>query len=342
MSYLELIVKVNLPAVEIASDFLISEIGFSAVITEEEYVHLENTFGIIKAYCEEGDLCISGENPISPLCNGRPDEGEQMHSNVELAGFCDTGRDGKIEFNAAEIQQKLFEKRDSLLECGFSNEDLGDWICVFTLVEDESWADNWKKYWDVQKIGEKTVICPSWIEYAPNSDEIKIELDPGSAFGTGTHPTTRLCIRELEKYVNLDSTVADIGCGSGILAIAAKKLGASRVDGVDIDLDSIRVSNENAQINSVECNFWQGTACDVKEHYDVVVANILAHVIVEIMPDLKKIAKNGGILIFSGIIEEKAQDVLNSMKKHDIDFVSQEIELGNGENWVCIVGKNNA
>jgi len=302
MAYFELIVKVNSPSVEIASDFLISEIGFSAVITEEEYVHLENTFGVIKAYSQEGE----------------------------------------IEFSEKELQQKLFEKRDSLLECGFSKEDLGDWICLFTLLEDESWADNWKKYWDVQKIGQKTVICPSWMEYTPKPDEIKIELDPGSAFGTGTHPTTRLCIRELEKYVDSNTTVVDVGCGSGILSIAAKMLGAKEVDGVDIDPDSVRVSNENAQINNTECNFWQGTAVDVKAQYDVVVANILAHVIVEIMPDLKNIAKDDAILIFSGIIEEKAQDVLDATKKHGLSVVSQEIELGNGENWVCIVAKNNA
>ncbi len=302
MPYLELIVKVNQPAIEIASDFLISEIGFSGVITEEDYVHLENTFGIIKAYAQEGE----------------------------------------IKFGEKEIQQKLFEKRDSLLEYGFSKEDLGDWICLFSLVEDESWADNWKKYWDVQKIGQKTVICPSWIEYSPKSDEIKIELDPGSAFGTGTHPTTRLCIRELEKYVNYETTAVDVGCGSGILSIAANMLGAKEVDGVDIDPDSIRVSEENAQINAVECNFWQGTAVDVKAQYDVVVANILAHVIVDIMSDLKKISKDNAILIFSGIIEEKAQDVLASMKKHGISLISQAIEPGNGENWVCIVGKNNA
>lgn len=302
MSYFELIVKVNSPAVEIASDFLISEIGFSGVVTEEEYVHLENTFGIIKAYAEEGE----------------------------------------IELDEKDIQQKLFEKRDSLLECGFSKEDLGDWICLFSLIEDESWSDNWKKYWDVQKIGQKTVICPSWIEYTPKSDEIKIELDPGSAFGTGTHPTTRLCIRELEKYVSSDTKVVDVGCGSGILSIAAKMLGAEAVDGVDVDPDSVRVSIENAQINKTECKFWQGTAIDVKAQYDVVVANILAHVIVEIMFDLKNISKNNAILIFSGIIEEKANDVLDAMEKHGIALISQEIEPGNGENWVCIVGKNNA
>lgn len=298
MAYLELVVKVNEPAAEIASDFLM-ELGFAGVITEDNFIDRKNVFGAIKAYSDEGD----------------------------------------ISFSEAEIQQKLFEKRYFLLEGGFSDEDLGDWTCVLIKIEDQSWAENWKKHWDVQKIGRKTVICPSWIEYTPNADELKIELDPGSAFGTGTHPTTRLCIRELENYVNLDSTVADIGCGSGILAIAAKKLGAQVVKSVDTDPDSVRVSKENALINNVECDFSEGTASNVLEQYDIVVANILAQVIIEIMSDLKRITKPGGILILSGIIEEKAEAVLVAMQKYGIAVVSQTIEPGNGENWVCLTGK---
>lgn len=299
MPYLELIVRVNEPAVEIVSDFLISEIGFSGVVTEDVFLNRENSFGVIKAYAQEGD----------------------------------------VSFDEVQIRQKLFEQRSVLLGRGLSDEDLGDWSCFLSLIEDESWSENWKKYWDVQKIGKRTVICPSWLEYELQEDEIKIELDPGAAFGTGTHPTTRLCIRELEKYVNSDSLVADIGCGSGILAIAAKKLGAKDVIGVDIDPESIRVSDENMAINQTACKFWQGTSSDVDGEYDIVVANILAHVIIEIMHDLKRIVKQGGVLILSGIIEEKAKDVEHSVKKNGLLLVSTSIEAGNGENWVCIVAK---
>jgi ribosomal protein L11 methyltransferase len=300
MPYLELVVKVNEPAVEIASDFLISELGFSGVVTEDVFLNRENSFGVIKAYAQ----------------------------------------DGEVTFDEQQIKQKLLDQRNILLERGLSDAELGYWSCFLSRIEDESWAENWKKYWNVQKIGTKTVICPSWLEYEPARDEIKIELDPGCAFGTGTHPTTRLCIRELEKYVTEDSTVADIGCGSGILAIAAKKLGAKEVVGVDTDSDSVRVSDENAVINNAVCKFWQGTACDVKDSYDIVVANILAHVIIEIMPDLKAVTKADGLLILSGIIEEKADDVISAMEQNAIKLVSKEIEPGNGENWICLVGKN--
>jgi len=251
MAYIELIVKVNQPAVELLSDFLISEIGFEGVITEENYIHMESSFGVVKAYATEGE----------------------------------------IEFSEEEIRTRLLEQRAFLKECALSEEDLGEWSCTLTREEDESWAENWKNYWEVQKIGERTVICPSWLEYEPKDDEIKISLDPGSAFGTGTHPTTRLCIRELEKYVQESFVVSDVGCGSGILSIAAKKLGAQDVSGVDIDPDSVRVSDENAEINSTNCDFSEGTAYDIKGQYDIVVANILAHVIVDIMPELKRITK---------------------------------------------------
>lgn len=302
MPYLELSVKVNSPAVDVASDFLISELGFSGVVTEDIFINRENTTGVIKAYANDGD----------------------------------------ISFSINEIRQKLLEKRAFLKDLDLSDEDLGDWSCSFSYFADESWAEKWKDYWDVQKIGERIVICPSWLEYTPVGDEIKIQLDPGSAFGTGTHPTTRLCIKELEKYVKPDSTVIDVGCGSGILSIAAKKLGAKEVFGVDTDPDSVRISKENAEINLTECIFAEGTASDITCDYNIVVANILAHIIVEIMADLKRITKPNGVMIFSGIIEEKAQDVLNAMQKNCIEVISQTIEEGNGENWVCITGKNNA
>lgn len=300
MSYFELCIKVNSPVVEIVSDFLISEIGFSGVLTEDVFItREENLTDAIKA-------CATKE---------------------------------EIPFTEEEIRQKIAEKRVSLKNSSFSDEDLGDWECSFNYFADEDWAEKWKEYWDVQKIGKEVVICPSWLEYEPSEGEIKISLDPGSAFGTGTHPTTRLCVRELEKYVKPDFTVADIGCGSGILSIAAKKLGASEVFGVDTDSDSVRVSIENAEINSAECIFEKGSADSVQKSYDVVVANILAHIIIDIMGELKRIAKPSGILIFSGIIEEKTQSVIDAMQKNGIELVSQTIEEGNGESWMCIVGR---
>lgn len=278
------------------------ECGFTGVITENNFINRENDFGVIKAYASKNDL--------------------KMTKN--------------------ELKTLIFDKKKALFECGFSENHTGSFEFSLNLIEDESWAENWKKYWDVQKIGNRTVICPSWLEYEPKDGEFKITLDPGCAFGTGTHPTTRLCVRALEEYVFEDCTLADIGCGSGILAIEGKLLGAGDVIGVDIDEDSIVVSNENAHINNVVCDFSVGTIKDVQHSYDVVVANILANVIVDIMPDLKRITKPDGVVILSGIIEEKAQDVKNAMEKSGIVLVSETIEAGNGENWVCLVGKISA
>ena len=137
------------------------ECGFTGVITEDNFINRENDFGVIKAYASKNDL--------------------KMTKN--------------------ELKTLIFDKKKALFECGFSENHTGSFEFSLNLIEDESWAENWKKYWDVQKIGNRTVICPSWLEYEPKDGEFKITLDPGCAFGTGTHPTTRLCVRALEEYV---------------------------------------------------------------------------------------------------------------------------------------------
>lgn len=280
----------------------LSECGFSGVITEDNFINRKNDFGIIKAYASQND----------------------------------------IKLTKNELKNLIFDKKKTLFDCGFSEDEIGSFEMSFNFIEDESWAENWKKYWDVQKIGHRTVVCPSWLDYEPQKEEFKITLDPGCAFGTGTHPTTRLCVRALEEFVEKDCTLADIGCGSGILAIEGKLLGAKTVVGVDIDPDSIIVSKENAEINNVDCKFFVGTINDVKDSYDVVVANILAHVIIDIMPELKRVTSHRGVMILCGIIEEKSLDVKNAMKTCGIEILSETIEAGNGENWVCLVGKINA
>lgn len=300
MVYYELVLSVNEPVVEIMTDYLLSACGFSGVITEDNFINRKNDFGVIKAYASQNEL----------------------------------------KLNKNELKTLIFDKKKSLVECGFSEDEIGSFECAFNFIKDEGWAENWKKYWSVQKIGARTVICPSWLDYEPKNDELKITLDPGCAFGTGTHPTTRLCIKALEEFITQNCSLADIGCGSGILAIEGKLLGAKTVIGVDIDSDSITVSNENAQINNVSCDFSIGTIKSITSSYDVVIANILAHVIIDIMSDLKRITNPNGIIILSGIIEEKSQNVKESMKEYDIELLSETIETGNGENWVCIIGKN--
>ena len=205
-------------------------------------------------------------------------------------------------------------------------------------VYEKDWAEAWKKYYKPKKIGEKIVVKPTWEDYIKEDDDIILELDPGMAFGTGTHETTIMCIKQLEKYIRPGQTVFDIGCGSGILSIAAAKLGAERVVAVDFDELAVKVTTENAKINSVEniVEVRHGNLLNVvNEKSDVIVANILAEVIVVLTKDITKFLKNGGIFITSGIILEKIDMVKKAIIEEGLSIIDT-MTLGE---WACIVGK---
>ena len=165
-------------------------------------------------------------------------------------------------------------------------------------------------------VSEKITVAPDWIDYTPKAkDEVIIKLEPGCAFGTGTHATTQLCMLAIERYLKAGEAVADIGMGSGILAICAKKFGAGYVYGCDNDETVIDVAKENAHKNGVECKFELNTADKIEEKFDFVLANILHNVLAEIMSDLKNIMKDNGILVLSGILDEKKQVVLDAISR---------------------------
>lgn len=186
-----------------------------------------------------------------------------------------------------------------------------------TEVYEEDWAEAWKKYYKPIRIGERIVIKPTWEEYEKNEDELIIELDPGMAFGTGTHETTMMCIEALESYVKDGHKLFDIGCGSGILSIVAAKLGAKKVIGVDIDSTCIKVSQENIRMNDVEdlIEIRQGNLLDVvHEKAHIIVANIIAEVIIEMTDYVPDYLYDGGIFIASGIILEKVDRVKEKLE----------------------------
>jgi ribosomal protein L11 methylase PrmA len=175
------------------------------------------------------------------------------------------------------------------------------------------------------------------IYYEKNSDELVIELDPGRAFGTGTHPTTYLCIRLMEKYIENSHTVIDVGTGSGILMVAANKLGAKEIWGVDIDADACEVAKENLILNGItdeNTKVLVGNLLNVVENktFDVVVANILADVILMLLKDISKVIKKDGILILSGIIEDKKNLVINACEKEGLELV----EVQEDKEWVAL------
>lgn len=185
-------------------------------------------------------------------------------------------------------------------------------------INEEDWANGWKKYYKPVKPGEKVVIKPTWEEYEAGAGEVIVELDPGMAFGTGTHETTVMCVKLLEKYVKSGSTVFDVGCGSGILGITAVKLGAGKVVCVDIDELSCKVSRENAELNKVEdrLDVRCGNLLDVvDDKADVIVANIIADIIISFSGDAMSFLNKDGIFISSGIIRDRRDDVLKKLEE---------------------------
>ncbi len=207
----------------------------------------------------------------------------------------------------------------------------------FRVVNHEDWANAWKKHYGVQRIGHRLVVVPSWQETHVASGDIVIRVDPGQAFGTGLHPSTRLCLLQLERLVRRPARVLDVGTGSGILAIAAAKLGAGEVMALDTDSVAVSAAQENAKENSVEhrVHVLQGTIGDVPKEppWDVVVVNILAEVIAEMMPALADRLVPQGHLILSGIIAERESLVQTSLKQFGLSVVSRELL----RDWVALV-----
>lgn len=205
-------------------------------------------------------------------------------------------------------------------------------------ISEADWADNWKKFFKVTEIGERLVIRPSWEDYDNKDGRVVLSIDPGAAFGTGTHATTRMCLELLERYVKTGSTMLDVGSGSGILSIAAALLGAERIDGVDIDPVAVKVAKENAEINSVgdKTRFILGDLCDkISGKYDIVCANIVADVIISLLENVGDFLKDDALFICSGIIDMREDDVKAAFEKYGYGIVD-EAECENWRAFVCV------
>jgi ribosomal protein L11 methyltransferase len=204
---------------------------------------------------------------------------------------------------------------------------------------EEDWANAWKAHYKPVRVGTKVVVRPPWQEYEPQRDDIVVLLDPGMAFGTGTHPTTQIALRLLETLDVTDRTVFDVGTGSGIIAIAAAKLGAEKVDGVDIDAVSVRQAQGNIDLNQVRpiVTIWKsamGPAGESAPTYDIVVANIIARVLVEISDQIVSSVGPQGTLVLSGIIDSKEDSVIDRYVSLGFEMVErQQIEDWIGHIW---------
>lgn len=225
--------------------------------------------------------------------------------------------DSPYEEKLIQIQEKLNNIKEFL--------SIGKGTIEIETMDEEEWANSWKKYYKPIKIGKNIIIKPSWEEYvSKNEDEIIIEMDPGMAFGTGTHETTSMCMELLERFVDKDDMVFDIGCGSGILGITSSKLGASKVIGIDLDSNAVKVAKENVKRNNVDgiMKVYKGNLLDlVNEKADIVVANIIADVIIELSHSVFKVLKPNGIFIASGIIRERLSEVKESLNKNNFNII---------------------
>ncbi len=211
-------------------------------------------------------------------------------------------------------------------------------------VNDSDWNENWKKYFHATEIGERLAIVPSWEKYENKDNRTILQIDPGAAFGTGTHATTSLCLDMLQNYVDSGTEMLDIGCGSGILAVASVLLGAKNAVGVDIDAQSVKTARENAGINGVtdKTEFIVGDLAErVTGKYSVVCANIVADVVIRLLESVKNYMQTDAVLIVSGIIDLREKDVLRAAERYGFAVAEKRYR----DNWCAFALKqeeNNA
>ena len=241
------------------------------------------------------------------LCDPLPEETDL--SVVTVTAYYPEDEELQKRLQRIEAELTAVEKRIGRFRIGPT---------LFRKVSETDWSDEWKQYFHVTRVGKHIVVKPSWESYEPEAEDIVLELDPGMAFGTGTHPPTVLVLEALEKMVHPDTAVFDVGTGSGILAMTAAKLGAKSIKAVDIDGVAVRTAMENIakagladRIEVKQGDLLHGT----EGKADVIVANILADIIILLLPDIPGKLKEGGLFFASGIIEDYQQDVTEAAEK---------------------------
>ncbi|HHV19704.1 MAG TPA: 50S ribosomal protein L11 methyltransferase [Thermoanaerobacterales bacterium] len=251
-----------------------------------------------------------------------------------------------LDFEVAQVTGYLVEDsslaertqviRDRIRELPSYGLDIGKGEVALTTISEADWGSAWKKYYKPTHIGKNIVIKPSWEVYTPKAGEVVIELDPGMAFGTGTHETTMLCLEILEKYTKKDMTVIDVGCGSGILSIACGKLGAKQVLAIDKDENAVCIARENIRRNNLDTQIQAvkgDKLIDINTKADIIVANIIADVVIDLAKDAALYLQDNGIFIASGIIKDRKLSVIEALGKNGFDVIGQ---FEKGE-WVALV-----
>lgn len=242
---------------------------------------------------------------------------------------------GADMLSSVKNEMSELKKRDS-------DNKFGRLAVELSNVKEEDWANNWKQYFKPLTIGEKLVIKPSWEAYENSDNKIILEIDPASSFGTGQHNTTQLCLELLEKNLDKNNKLLDIGCGSGILSIAGILLGAESACAVDIDLNSVKTAKDNAVKNKIEDSRYsalygniltEAALCEkIGSGYDIITANIVADILIAMSPLFKSFIKPDGILILSGIISERSSEVIAAMNNNGYKL----IEMREKDGWAAV------
>lgn len=253
---------------------------------------------------------------------------ENMPLDVEIHAWFN------VEQPITKLLNNIIEKLSILKQINTSI-PFGTLNVEYKLADDNEWKDKWKEYFKPLHIGNHIVIKPSWEQYEKKDSDIIIELDPGMAFGSGTHATTYMCIELLEKHIKSESTIIDIGTGSGILAIAAALLGAKNVLGLDINYDAVQVAKENVIKNNLSNKITilqSDLLSSVNGKYDIAVANIIADAVIMLTPDVINVLNKDAIYIVSGILQERENDVI----KKAISCGFKTIEVLHRDEWCAV------
>jgi len=307
----------------------------------------------IKTSQEGADIAAQAfyEVGITGLVIEDPDELSQLSKEEFFWDYIDESMvgtsDGTVVIKAylssdSSLGEKLSLIKDKInwLKNRDLGVDLGSLDIELTSVREEDWSNTWKKYYKPMKVSDRIVIKPSWETYNKKKGQVILTLDPGMAFGTGTHETTMLCMQAIDQYIRPDHSLIDIGCGTGVLSIGALLLGAKAATAIDLDGNAVEIARKNAQINKVldRMTLVHGNLLDeIEGSYDIVVANIIADVIIELSQYVTNYIKAGGLFISSGIIHERLDEVIEQIESVGL-IIEKVAKMGE---WAMVVSRYN-
>ena len=267
------------------------------------------------------------EDPDEEPAEGWGDGAVEKPANNSVAGYFPSNSSLSNKCLALEKKLKELENKSGI-----------SWHITYSEIDEKDWAESWKAFFWPVKIGKNLVVKPTWREYAPGKNDIILEIDPGMAFGTGAHPTSALCMSMIEKYLKPGNSFLDIGTGSGILMIAAAKLGAARLLGTDTDEVAAEIAKENLLLNKIDEKRFAvkvtSLAEEINGRFNIVAANILTEVILNLLEGVKKVISKNGILICSGITEKNRGIVEQKMISKGFEI----IDVQESDGWICIAG----